>query len=370
MSDIGTEKILGVFFTYGVSASMWKKQGMLSREISLYQALKNNPFEKIYFFTYGVEDEEVILHLNEMGIEVKEKKTWLPNFLYSFFLPLFYKKELRACSVYKTTQMFGSWTSVLAKWLYKKPLFVRAGFALSTNLRGQGFLKRLLARAVEYFALKNADQVLVTTDAIRDLYAQKTNRIMVIPNFVDTHLFVPRMEALAREIRLLFVGRLSYEKNIGNLIVAIKNKANFQLTLVGDGPDRKKLEDLALGSAATIHFVGSVSYEKLPEYYAAADIFVLPSLFEGHPKVLVEAMAAGLPIVGTRVRGIETLIEDHVTGILVGTGSDELRAGIEEIVENALLRESLKRSAREYAEAHFSFEKIVELERGSYRKFI
>lgn len=370
MNESVKPKILGVFFTYGVSASMWKKQGMLSREISLYQALLQNPFEKIYFFTYGLEDPEVIVSLKEMGIMVKEKKSILPNFLYSLLLPLLYKTELSECSVYKTTQMFGSWTAVLAKWIYKKPLLVRAGFALSTNLRGQGFLKRLLARAVEIFALNNADQVLVTTNAIRDLYAKSTSRIQVIPNFVDTNLFVPNREVLGGKIRLLFVGRLSYEKNIENLILAIKNKANFQLTLVGEGPDRKKLEALALGSAATIHFVGSVLYEKLPEYYAGADIFVLPSLFEGHPKVLVEAMAAGLPIVGTRVRGIETLIEDHVTGILVGTDSDDIRKGIEEIGENTVLRENLKRSARAYAEAHFGFENIVGLEREVYRKFI
>lgn len=370
MNDVLAPKTLGVFFTYGVSVSLWKKQGMLAREISLYRALRGNPFEKIYFFTYALEDADLLAQLKEMKIVVCAKKSRMPNFLYSFLLPFLYKTQLRDCSVYKTTQMFGSWTAVLAKWMYKKPLFVRAGFALSTNLRGQGWGKRMLARGVEYLALKNADQVLVTTDTIKNLYEKFTNRITVIPNFVDTKLFVPSDEMLGGKIRILFVGRLSYEKNIANLILAVKNKANFQLNIIGVGPERVKLEALARGAAATIHFLGSVAYKKLPEYFAAADIFVLPSLFEGHPKVLVEAMAAGLPIVGTRVRGIETLIEDHVTGILVGTRSDEIRRGIEEIVEDAVLRENLKRNARVYAEEHFGFEKIVELEREVYRKVL
>ncbi len=365
-----SSKILGVFFTSGVSVSMWKKQGMLSREVSLYQNLVGNPFEKIYFFTYGVEDPDVIAQLQVINIFVMQKKSWLPNILYSFVLPFVYARELRECAVYKTTQVFGSWTAVIAKWLYKKPLVVRAGFALSTNLRRQGWLSRLLARGIEYVALKAADVVIVTTEAIKDLYKKITDRITIIPNFVDTKLFVPNVEALGGKIRVLFVGRLSYEKNIAQLIAALKRKANFQLNIIGDGPERKNLEAAAVGAEATIHFVGSVSYEKLPAYFAASDVFVLPSLFEGHPKVLVEAMAAGLPIVGTRVRGIETLIDDRVTGVLVGTTSEEIRRGIEEVVENAALRSSLKRNAREYAVAHFGFEKIVELEREVYREVL
>jgi glycosyltransferase involved in cell wall biosynthesis len=370
MKESENQKILGVFFSYGVGVSTWKKQGMLSREISLYEALAGATFEKVYFFTYTKEDPVVVKKLSQQGIFVKQKKYALPNFLYSIFLPIIYKKEMRECAVYKTTQIFGSWSAVFAKWLYKKPLLVRAGFALSHNLRTQTWLAKMIAKTIEVFSLFCADAIVVTTESIKDFYTKYAKKITVIPNFVDTDLFAPSPKFLSERINLLFVGRLSPEKNIGNLIFAIKDILGVDLTLVGEGESRRDLEDLAQDAKAQIHFVGAVDHEQLPQYFAKADIFVLSSLFEGHPKVLVEAMAAGLPIVGTDVRGINTLIKNGKTGILTGTQSSDIRAAIEMLKDDPQLRASLGQNARQEAEREFSFHKIIEAEKNVYQRLL
>ena len=362
--------ILGVFFTYGVSLSTWQKQGMLSREVSLYTALQPKPFQKVYFFTYGKESPELVEEMAAQGIEVKRKQSTLPMFLYSLVLPFLYKKELKECTVYKTTQVFGSWTAVIATWLYRKPLVVRAGFALSTNLRSEGWFARFFARRIESVSLRVADQVMVTTENIKNYYQKFTQRITVIPNFVDIHLFAPTEKKKDQRVHLLFVGRLSLEKNIGNLLFAIKDMENVTLTLIGEGDTRRDLEDLALGARAEIRFVGSVPHEDLPRYFAAADIFVLPSLFEGHPKVIVEAMASGLPIVASDVRGINTLLEHGKTGLLTATSSQAIRFGIETLVNDPLKREALGKNARLEAEKEFSFEKIVTAEKALYQRYL
>jgi len=370
MTSKDSSHILGVFFTYRVGLSTWKKQGLLSRELALYQNLVGAPFQKIYLFTYEKELQEVKDELYAEGIEVKEKKYNLPNFLYSFFLPFIYRPEMQACSVYKTTQMFGSWTAVLAKWLYKKPLIVRAGFSLSTNLRQPGFIPLLLARLVESLALKYADRVIVTTSQIQSLYQKKNHNISVIPNFVDTNLFFPTAKSAGALFHLLFVGRLSPEKNIGSLIFAIKDMQNIVLTIIGEGEKRKELEDLSLGAEATIQFVGAVPHDQLPYYFGQADVFVLPSLVEGHPKVIIEAMAAGLPIVASDVRGINTLLEQGRTGLLISPNTQAIRIGIETLLNDPLKREALGKNAREVAEQEFSFEKIVAAERALYEKYL
>jgi len=360
---------LGVFFTYRVGLSTWEKRGLLSRELALYKRLARDQFEKIYFFTYEKERKELKAELLAQGIEVKDKKYSLPNFLYSFCIPFIYRKEMKECHVYKTTQLFGSWSAVLAKWLYKKPLIVRAGFALSTNLRQSGMLPRIMARLIEFLSLSSADKVIVTTSQIQNFYRGKNKNIIVIPNFVDTKLFFPVVKTFGSQFHLLFVGRLSAEKNISNLIFAVKDMENIILTIIGEGEERKNLGDLAVGSKAQIRFLGAVPHAELPQYFSEADIFVLPSLVEGHPKVIIEAMAAGLPIVASDVRGINTLLEHGRTGFLVSPNAQAIRAGIENLLNDPEKRNMLGMNARREAEQEFSFEKIVALEKSIYEIF-
>lgn len=134
-------------------------------------------------------------------------------------------------------------------------------------------------------------------------------------------------------VRLLYVGRLAVEKGLPFLLEAVKfctqMGIDVKLDLIGDGPQFEQLEEIArmLEISDKIHFEGYVPLgDRLWEAYRQSDIFVFPSLSEGQPKVLIEAMAAGLPIIATRVGGIPSIIEDGWNGILVASHSSQALA--------------------------------------------
>ena len=125
---------------------------------------------------------------------------------------------------------------------------------------------------------------------------------------------------------LLFVGRLAGVKGVPILLDAVAalrdRHPGLRLTLIGDGPERALLEAKArdLGLADTVSFVGYKSQAEVAQALAETDVFVLPSFAEGVPVVLMEAMAARVPVVTTRIAGVPELVEDGVSGLLVPPG--------------------------------------------------
>ena len=126
---------------------------------------------------------------------------------------------------------------------------------------------------------------------------------------------------------MLTIGRLIPRKGFQFLIRALpqiveKAAHNFEIEIVGDGPYQSELLKLAedLDVASHIRFTGSVPYAELPQKYRDADVFILPSLAEGMPLVVLEAMGTGLPIVASRVQGIDELVGDGTNGALFDPG--------------------------------------------------
>ncbi len=121
------------------------------------------------------------------------------------------------------------------------------------------------------------------------------------------------------------------------------------LTLVGDGPSRAELERLArhLGISERVTFTGAVGQDELRSIYRSADAFCLPSMAEGLPVVLMEAMAFEVPVVTTQIMGIPELVEDGRTGLLVAPGrTDALVEALERLLSDQPLRERLGREGR------------------------
>ncbi|MGX9355706.1 glycosyltransferase [Roseobacteraceae bacterium S113] len=127
--------------------------------------------------------------------------------------------------------------------------------------------------------------------------------------------------------RLLFVGRLAAVKGVAVLFDALARLGDtrpaLELTLIGDGPERAALERhaKALGLADRVTFLGYRSQAEVAQALAAHDVFVLPSFAEGVPVVLMEAMAAGRPVITTRIAGVPELVEDGASGLLVPPGN-------------------------------------------------
>ncbi len=173
--------------------------------------------------------------------------------------------------------------------------------------------------------------------------------IATIPNGIDTEKYHPSLNGAARpRVRLIFVGRLSVQKDLPTLIAAmsqvVQQTPDVELHIVGDGPERERLEQQVNQHHLTSHvtFRGWVGKEDIVECYQHADVFVLPSRYEGMPNVVLEAMACGLPIVATNIAGSNELVEEGVNGFLIPVSdSDALSARLTALVRNETLRQRM-----------------------------
>ena len=188
----------------------------------------------------------------------------------------------------------------------------------------------------------NAAAVVACSNGLRDLARQTDSRvpIQVIPDGVDLSSFqsVERITP-SSNVCLLVVSRLIPRKRIDLLIdalVKLKTRHPFIVRIVGDGPERRALEQRVIKHelSSKIRFIGAVSYAKLIKYYNEADVFVHCAEAEGMPLVVLEAMACGLPIVATRVQGIEDLVEPGENGYLYDPGDvDTLARYLTDIID-------------------------------------
>lgn len=162
-----------------------------------------------------------------------------------------------------------------------------------------------------------------------------------------------RRPCAGNTIRIVHVGRLSAERGVCFLIEALailndEGIRRYVLTIIGSGPEEVALRELvrSLDLEGSVRFAGYISYG--PEMIAAldeSDLFVLPSLTEGVPKVLIEAMANGLPVIASEVGGIPEIVRNGVEGILVPPGKpDAIAAAVRRMASDELLREMLVRN--------------------------
>lgn len=197
-------------------------------------------------------------------------------------------------------------------------------------------------------------------------------RVRVIPCGVDLELFRPGDTAQARarlgleaDRVLLFVGRLTPIKGLETLLRALAAaRANglggvsLRLVVVGGDKEERwdgegaRLRGLArdLGVGDWVEFRGPQPQDALPDYYRAADLCLMPSLYESFGMVALEAMACGIPVIGSRVGGLAVTIQDGATGLLVAEGDvGALASGIAGLLENEGRRWALGRQATEWA---------------------
>jgi colanic acid/amylovoran biosynthesis glycosyltransferase len=185
-------------------------------------------------------------------------------------------------------------------------------------------------------------------------------KMKVVHCGIDPDLFQPRSHSNpARQV--LFVGRLAAVKGLPVLIDAWETIAaefpDVVLKLVGDGPDRSRLEqrvrDLGLGTRVV--FVGSQSQAEVRSHLRDSDILAMSSFAEGLPVVLMEAFAAGVPVVATRIAGVSELVEDHRNGRLVPPGNAELlAAALVDLLSDAALRQRFGQAGRAKVEEEFN----------------
>ena len=167
--------------------------------------------------------------------------------------------------------------------------------------------------------------------------------------------------AAAQPLRVLCTGRLVGAKGQAILLLAteklVQRGHQLNITLIGDGADRSRLEQLVIEKQLTssVIFAGAKTHDEVLESLESSDLFVLPSFAEGIPVALMEAMAIGVPCISTFVAGIPELIRHECDGLLVPAGSvDALADAMERMILSPEDRERLRRSAREQVMTHYN----------------
>lgn len=242
-------------------------------------------------------------------------------------------------------------------------------------------LNKPLFRILSRFALSSASAVTVNSAFTKNAVARLTKKpIGIIPMGVDLRLFSSASKLASSEVRkklgiwrngkvLLFVGRLVEKKGVSYLISAMPSVVHkfpdCKLVIVGDGIEKKSLmqQVVSLGLSKNVIFTGSVQNSELPAYYRASDVFILPSIVakggdtEGLGVVLLEAIAAGIPVIASNVGGIPDIVINQRTGILVDQkDAGQLSAAIEKLLGSHQLARNLSRSARAHVVKNFSWD--------------
>jgi len=345
-----------LFFSYGVSLKTWDESGFLSREYSYYKDLQEKGVQ-IQFLTYGDKsDYKFTAILGDIKIvpiydTMRKSNYKIVNFLKSLMIPFVFKKHLNSTDIFKTNQIWGSWVAVIAKFLLKRPLLLRAGYDLYKNalLENMSKHKLLFIFLISRLAYKAADFVWVPTKEISNFveckHKIKSDKVMVFPNWIDTDLFLDGLAEAIFADRVLYIGRLSPEKNI-SLLISAMHGTNLGLDIVGEGIQKEQLIEEARNSDLEIQFLGRMPNSDLPRLISQYPIFVLCSNFEGSPKTLLEAMACGVSVIGTNKPGIKNVITHDKNGLLCECNSRSLREAIMLLHKDKTKRKQLGQEAR------------------------
>ncbi len=245
----------------------------------------------------------------------------------------------------------GGW---LLKWKYPKIPFlvtVQEGKVLSRQSWPTRFFR--------YLVLKKTDEATVISNYLAQYVKSQNPKIPVIliPNGVDLKQFsIFNFQFSNKDKKkntIITVSRLVEKNGIVDLITAmamVKNQIpDTKLMVIGSGPLKEslKLKVTSLKLENSVEFLGEIPNESLPEYLSRADIFVRPSLSEGLGTAFLEAMASGLPIIGTRVGGIPDFLKDGETGLFCNVGDpQDLAEKIKTLLTDKELRMRLIDSGR------------------------
>ncbi len=295
--------------------------------------------------------------------------------LFSFLLPknflpvaVFFKARrlMRKHGRYKLIHAYqasqaagGGW---LLKWKYPDIPFV------ITLQEGKVLNKQsLLTKFFRYLILQKADKATVISGYLERHVKSQNSKIpiSIIPNGVDLNKFQTKSGRVDTKT-VITTSRLVEKNGIGDLVEAmafvVSEIPDAKLVVIGNGPLEKKLKLKAksLNLENNIEFLGEISNELLPEYLSRADVFVRPSLSEGLGTSFLEAMAAGLPVIGTAVGGIPDFLKDGQTGLFCKVSNPrDLAEKIKTLLTDRELRTKLINNGRKLVTEKYDWNVIA-----------
>ncbi len=360
---------VGIILSVGDGFRGQSKSGQLSRFIKYYLYPYSQFFDKVFIFEY--ESPKTKQELKNYNLPANcvliSNKLSFHRYIYSFLMPVLNWKEFMQVNKFRVMQATGGLPAIFANIIYKKKYIVTFGFDYHSfaEVENQKLQSILIKPLVEY-VLKFSDKVIVTNKTISlSLLKNVKPKTIFIPNGVDTQSFKPKDKKEADVKKILFVGRLETQKNLGNLISAIgdlEDKKNLSLTLVGEGSLKRKLIQLAKEKKVNLMIKSPIAHEKLPSLMREYDLFVLVSLIEGHPKVLLEAMAVGMPCLVSQAQGNMELSENGSNCLVCGFESEEITQGLQRLLTDSKMRKNISENARNFIAKKYDIQQLVDRE--------
>ena len=352
---------LGIFFHKGGSLEDFRNVGQDKRFVDIYLKNYSKSFERVYVFSYANEKRGDLPD----NVIIVPNKTKIPAWVYAYLLPLFLRKEIQECDVFRVFHISGTPPAVLSRILYRKPFVTTYGYLwLHDILFHKKYLEYFIAKPIEWIGLKMAKRIIITIDKTRDYVKRfvKPEKIASIPNSVDTKLFKKMPVKKGRNRRIVSVGRLVKIKNYDSLVKAVSKIKDAELILFGDGPESEKLKNIAKSCGCKLVLGGMIPNEKLPGEINKADVFVLPSHSEGMPKALLEAMACEIPCIVSDLPTLREIIKDGVNGLVCEHSPESILEKIEYVLEHNKESVEMADKARKDIVEKFSVDKLMEKE--------
>lgn len=351
---------MALVFTQGVGLRTWFDAGFASREIDYYRDI-SDALGTVTFLTYDKSDPLEISglpNLNPIRVEYNDRS--LDRRIFSLLAPLLKYRSLKSIDVIKTAQHRGAWTAVLLKWILRKPMLARCGYvwSLFEQRAGASPLRNRMIRFLEGFVLRRANAIAVPDDfAVKYLserYGISQRKFTVLPNFVDTDQFLPGELVSRSKNQFLFVGRLESDQK--RPMLAIDGAAlvpESRLDIIGDGPEDRRIRSV-VDRLDNVHMLGRLSHTEISQMMGSALALVITSKYEGNPKVVIEALSSGLPVIAAKSQGLTEIVEHEVNGLLVDPDQQSIANAMQRLIGDPGLWAKLSTNARKLAITKYS----------------
>ena len=359
-----------LFLTYNSSLNSWKKANILDREISLYKKYLNESENKINIISFGDFQDSKLVQETNLNIYPIFKNKTKSKFLI-FILSIIYifknSKNFKNIDIIKTNQVLGAHLAILLKIILKKKLIIRMGYEPYLQLKkyGKNKLKIIFLKLYCLISYKFSDHIVITTEELKkkiiNTYNISSDKITVVPNFIDTTKFKKKKEF--SNDNFFTITRFDDQKNLIFLFYEIINNKK-KIYIYGDkeNASSKHLELYKL-NGQNIKIEGLIKNNDLPDCINNHKFFILLSHSEGNPKAMLEAMACERIIIGSSVDGIKNIIQDGINGFLFNLQKDNLGEILKKIErsDTNLITKNARKYVLENHDLNIIFNKEIDL---------